>query len=131
MGKKPQHETFAELVKALDRQEVSSTKPRRPGLYGRDQLVDREGHTYTRVAAVSAEQAQELAKAGARVVYDPCGCGGYCGMTWFDRESVQRLAAAGPPVMGRKRGWISHWRAEGGEAYLLVEDDVRWGDLLD
>src|SRR3954449_2549772 len=130
MGKKHQRATFADVVRGLE-QEARTPPPPRPGLHGPTQLVDREGRTYAAVEAVSAKRAQELAQAGAAIVYDPCGCRGYCGLTWFDPEDVHRMVAAGPPTIGRRRGCITEWRAEGGEIYLLVEDDVKWGDVLD
>ena len=126
MGKKHHRASFADVVRALE-QDATTPPPPRPGPA---QLVDREGHTYSAVGAISSRRAQELAEAGAAIVHDPCGCGGYCGLTWFHREDVHRMLAAGPPTTRRRRGCITEWRSERGEVYLLPENDVRWGDVL-
>ena len=88
-----------DFVRALD-QDATTPPPPRPGLHGPAQLVDREGRTYAAVEAISAKRAQELAQAGAAIVYDPCGCGGYCGLTWFDPQDVNRMVAAGRQTSG-------------------------------
>jgi hypothetical protein len=44
------------------------------------------------------------------------------------------MVASGPPTIRhtkRKRGSISEWRTEDGQALLFAEDAVRWSDLLD
>lgn len=105
-----------------------------PGLQGDDEFIDQEGRKYALVQGeVSEDRAYEAAKAGATVVWDPCGCGGACGLDWYSREDVARMVAWGPPDIRskrRRRGSISEWQSEDGHVLLLAEDSVRWADLL-
>ncbi len=82
---------------------------------------------------MSAERAQELADGGAGVVWDACGCGGGCGLDWYAPHQVRQMVAAGPPSIrnNRKRhAFIAEWASADGSRLLLVEQDVRWGNVI-
>lgn len=84
--------------------------------------------------SISAGQAHALVEQGARGAWDPCGCGGYCGVTWFSPDQVSRLLAAGSPLVRstkRRRGSLSEWATEDGRVLVVAEDAVRWADLMD
>lgn len=138
--RRPNAPTFNEIVKEV--REVShegAVVGRGPGLYpderGEVELVDSDGRSYRLTSAeVTALEALQLARSGAGIVWDPCGCGGGCGMTWLSKEEVNAAEAAGPPRIvrkpGRHIGNISSWSTEHGEVYLLAEDKVVWGTHL-
>jgi hypothetical protein len=108
--------------------------PRPGGRLPDGRLSDGTGRIYDRVEdAVGAERATGLLAAGAAVVWDDCGCGGYCGLDWVEGERLDRLRRSGPPSIrrvGPKRGqsgWIEEWHAADGAMLLYVAGDVRWG----
>jgi len=134
MGKHQEHQSFAEMVeevKTAPANLVAADDSRRSG---GDTIVDPDGRRYLRVAReVSSSRAQELAANGAMVAWDRCGCGGFCGLTWYDRDAVARMVASGPPRIRhkkRKRGKISEWHAAHGTDLLLAEGSVCWSGLL-
>lgn len=82
---------------------------------------------------VAAAEALSMAAAGAAVAWDPCSCGGYCGMRWYTRRDVEQMVCAGEPVVRvskRHRGGISEWVTDDGQRLVVAEDAVTWGDLL-
>lgn len=135
MAKRPERQTFADIVRDVESSPSEDAEPRTPGFYDDDVFVDAEGRRYELVdESVGASRAYDAAKGGARVVWDPCGCGGACGMEWFSDDQVARMVATGPPEIRktkRKRGSISEWRDDQGQSLLIAEDAVRWGDLLE
>jgi hypothetical protein len=128
-------QTFADIVR-----EVAAPKPaplpepRGPGFTPEGWLVDQAGRQYVRVAAdISAARALLIAREGAVIVWDSCGCGGYCPLTWFAGDDVSRLVAAGTPRIRRtksKHGLASEWHTDDGRALVLLERDVEWADLM-
>ncbi|MBW3615160.1 MAG: hypothetical protein KY439_07630 [Actinobacteria bacterium] len=132
--------TFNEIVKEV--REVSHERVvvrRGAGFYpnerGEVALVDDDGRSYRLTSAeVTPVEALELARSGAGIVWDPCGCGGGCGMTWLSKDEVDAAVAAGAPKIvrkpGRHIGNISSWTSEDGAVYLLAEDKVVWGTHL-
>lgn len=135
MGRRRDHQSFAEIVEQVK----NSPQPPAPvydapGLHPDGTLVDADGRTYRQVSEeVSSARAFDLAARGAAVAWDSCGCGGYCGFTWYDREAVARMVAAGRPEIRRTkraRGSIAEWLGEDGGSLLLAEGAVRWGELL-
>jgi hypothetical protein len=120
--------TFADIVA-----EVESAPPpqeRSAGYYG-DTVVDAAGNVYGLTASdIDAARARELAATGAVVIWDDCGCGGYCGLEWLDAAEVRALVASGPPDIlhkKRRRGSIAAYATDDGRPLLYVEDAVRWG----
>ena len=76
-----------------------------------------------------------LLRSGALVVWDACGCGGYCGFDWLGAGRRDALVHAGPPRIGgraRRGQWgsMSRWRCDDGTDLLLAENHVRWGHEL-
>jgi hypothetical protein len=129
--KHPSRKSFAEIVQEVEN--LPPVPPPKEGLYA-EMVVDHQGRVYTRVEdKISADRALELASAGATVVWDSCGCGGGCGLDWFDANDVAAMVAAGVPDIGhrkRAQGFISHWRSDAGAELLLAERVVRWGTRL-
>ena len=77
---------------------------------------------------LSPKRAQELVAAGAPVVFDDCGCNGYCGLGWPNDEERRRLARCSPPRVRRKRfGRLEEWRTREGSPVVFVSGDVHWG----
>lgn len=98
-----------------------------------DFLRGRDGVGWTRVGDVlDPTQAQRLVQDGAVVAWDPCGCGGACGLTWLDNAACERLARSAPQVRPSKRyaGAVTQWRNERGGTLLLVQGGIRWGEDL-
>ncbi|MBO9555898.1 hypothetical protein [Cellulomonas sp.] len=134
MRRRPAQRSFADIVR-----EVEST-PRQPleapaaGTLVDGVLTDPDGREYRRVEdTLTANRALALAAAGAVVVWDSCGCGGYCGFEWFSAQDVKAMAASGAPVIRntkRARGNVSEWRSRSGDVLLLAEDDVRWAGRM-
>jgi hypothetical protein len=132
--------TFNDIVKDVQRISNERVVPvRERGLYPDDfgelELVDESGHVYRQASPhLASSEAQDLALAGAGVVWDPCGCGGGCGMTWLSREDVKAAVASGPPKIvykpPRHIGAVSKWVSDNGHVYLLAEEQVLWGDRL-
>ena len=107
--------------------------PRQPGAHGDSLFVDQDGRPYHLAdPSVDASSAQRAAAAGALVVWDPCGCGGYCGYEWLDAEQRSGLGSVVPRIRNTKkrRGRIALYTGEHGGALLLVEESVTWGSTI-
>lgn len=84
-------------------------------------------------ADISAQKAREVAREGAALGWDACGCGGDCGYRWHDAEQVARAAVDGAPEVrqqGRLKGRLALLRSDKGEHLLLAHFPLRWGTLL-
>ena len=105
-----------------------------PGICADGRVITPAGRVYLkRVGDISSADAFDAAAAGAQLAWDACGCNGYCGLTWFDEAEVARMVASGRPTIRRTKkayGSIAEYRSDDGRVLLLVEQDVRWGDLL-
>jgi len=127
VSKRPTRQTFAEVVREVEATPVVP-EPKTGG------VTDPNGTYWTQdIGEISPSEALDLATSGAAVAWDPCGCGGYCGFTWFGPEDVQRLVRAGTPIVRhtkRRHSNISKWVSEAGRSLVIAEDAVRWGDLL-
>ena len=125
--RKPDRPSFADIVREV-REQPAAEELRQPG------VVDPTGTRWRPTQrSISAGQAHALAEKGAHVAWDPCGCGGYCGFTWFSSDDTTRLVAAGTPTVRntkRHRGNISEWQSDDGRVLVVAEDAVRWSDLL-
>lgn len=127
MRKEPKGKTFAEVVREVEQ---------RPVVPVRDYsgVVDPSGRRWHQhLAEISPARALELAKEGAPVAWDPCGCGGYCGFDWYAADDVARMVAAGTPKVRqtkRHRGNLSVWTSEDGGVLVVAEDAVQWGDVI-
>lgn len=127
MDAKRRRRSFADIVAEV-REQPAAVEPLPTG------VVDPEGtRWHPGTSSISEGQAHALVERGARVAWDPCGCGGYCGFTWFGPEDAAQLVAAGTPKVrrtSRHRGNISKWTAEDGRVLVVAEDAVRWGHLM-
>jgi hypothetical protein len=123
---------MAEMVEQLRSQRLDPVKDA-PEVDG---LVGPGGVAFVRVQTdMSPNQAVLAVRAGALVVWDPCGCGGYCGYDWLDVDRRQALLRAERPRIGRRPkkgrwGSVSLWRSGSGIELLLATADVRWGAEL-
>lgn len=130
--REPSFRAIVEAVKATP--QVAPPDRVQPGIDADGTVVAPGGRTYRRTARdISAADAFTAAAAGAQLAWDPCGCGGYCGLTWFDEATVARMVVAGRPHIRRTkngRGAISTYRSDDGHILLLAEDTVRWGSYL-
>lgn len=134
MAKRTARQSFAEIVREVHTAPPAAiAEPTGPDLSS-GRAKDPGGHIWEKVAGgTSATRAFALASAGGVVAWDPCGCGGYCGITWYDRDDVARLVAAGKPHVRnnkRYRGSLSEWATTDGRRLVLAEAEVRWGHLL-
>jgi hypothetical protein len=98
--------------------------------------ADPAGNRYELVSdKLDPLEALTLARGGALIVYDSCGCGGDqgCRLDWLSSADVARLAMASPPVVGRPRttwGRLAHWRSAQGQDLIETALNVRWGDRI-
>jgi hypothetical protein len=99
-------------------------------------LLSPDGRTFDRVQReIAPNDAVMLLRSGALVVWDACGCGGYCGFDWLGAARRNALLNADPPRIGgraRRAQWgsMSHWRCDDGTDLLLAANHVRWGQEL-
>jgi hypothetical protein len=128
VSKESKGKTFADIVREVDEQPLVPT----PDYSG---VVDRNGRRWHRhLAEISPARALELAKAGAQVAWDPCGCGGYCGFDWYGADQVARMVASGTPKVRhskRRTGSISQWATADGGVLVVAESAVQWGGIID
>lgn len=125
--------SFADVVKQVREQPPG---PRRstvgPGLTSGGTFVDPDGVEYTEVGVVAPEAAPELVRAGARVVFDSCGCGSDHGadhaLAW-STAADPHLSATSPVLLTRRHGLaeLRLWRAGDGREVIQAAGDVEWG----
>lgn len=127
MTKQPKGKTFAEVVREVEQEPVEPVRDY-------SGVVDPTGtRWHQHLAEISPARALELAKEGAGIAWDRCGCGGYCGFDWYAADDVARMVAAGTPKLRhtkRKRGNLSLWKNEAEGLLVVAEDAVQWGDVL-
>lgn len=127
MSKQPKGQTFAQVVREVEQQPVV------PDL-DYSGVVDPGGTRWRQdLAEISPARALELAKQGAPIAWDPCGCGGFCGFDWYAADDIARMVAAGTPTVShtkRKRGNLSVWKNQAGEVLVVAEDAVQWGGVI-
>jgi len=130
--------SFVDIVADVKREAAAALPVQPPvGFTIEGDIVSPDGRRFAGDLAVDIDEsraAEVVAEPGTIVVYDPCGCGGYCGLDWFHGEQVDRLRAAGlPAVRGRRKhgSWrMTEWRSDDGVALLLIDGRVSWGGLL-
>lgn len=99
---------------------------RRSSFHG-DHLHGPDGRSYRRSDdQITPARAQDLLRAGALMVVDDCGCGGYCGLDWPDAAERATLARRPPSLTKRRAGWLEEWHSPEGGRLLLQNGDVRW-----
>jgi hypothetical protein len=127
-------ETFAEVI-----ERVKAQPPRGPhapvGRHG-DYWGDPDNVRFELVTdRLSPADARKLARQGAAIVYDACGCGGdECDLDWLTRVDVERITASGPPVLHPSkhgRADLEHWHsAHDGKDLIVAAVQVSWGDRI-
>lgn len=130
-GKSPRRPTFAEVV-AEARAAVPAPPPAPPcpGWYD-GEIVERDGTVWVRVErGISVAAAHRLVVAGARVVWDPCGCGGYCTPTWVDRAGLVAMTARRPDVPRDRDASFDHYADQRHGVLVVVSGDVSWAGVL-
>lgn len=127
--------TFAEIVAAVGSEpaRIPEYGTATPGRYSGDVLYDPEGHPLHEVDdhALEAEEVRAAVLAGARVVWDSCGCGGYCNaLEWPESAALRREAARSAPRFRKNDGGrVTRLAGAGGEV-LLVAGGIRWGEVF-
>ncbi|MFS0702939.1 hypothetical protein AB6N23_00310 [Cellulomonas sp. 179-A 9B4 NHS] len=127
MRRKPDTTSFAEVVREV-REQPPVAAPEPSGVTDPDGNRWRPG-----TGSITPGQAHALLEQGARAAWDPCGCGGGCGFTWFGPQETTRLIASGTPTVRstkRHRGNLSVWTTDDGRVLVVAEDAVRWADLM-
>lgn len=128
VSKRPKGKTFAEVVREVEQQPVAPVRDY-------SGVVDPGGtRWHQHLAEISPARALDLAREGASIAGDPCGCGGYCGFDWYGPEDVARMLLAGTPKVRRtkrRQGNISEWINADGGVLVVLEDAVEWGGVID
>ena len=127
--------TFAEIVAAVEAMpaELSEPKEIKPGLFNGELLYDPEGRELTSTSdrALEPTEVRAAVLAGARVVWDSCGCGGYCNtLVWPDPAVLRREAERSSPRFRKNDpGRVDLLTGAGGDV-LLVSGGMRWGEAI-
>jgi len=126
-------ESFAEIVREERARPPRPDRTRLPP--GRhDDLLVLDGRRYTLITEpLEAAQARTLVRNGAQLAFDPCGCGGRCGIQILHEHALARQH--GNPTIGQgpnHPGSLSSWAAvEPPETTLvLASGHVSWGQAL-
>ena len=137
MSKKggPKRPTFAEIVAAVEANLPVIPEPGEitPGRYSGTTLYDLDGSPLVETDRRSLEPKEITAAvlAGARLVWDSCGCGGYCNdLTWPDPVALRLEATRSTPRFRKADpARVELLTGASGEV-LLATGGLRWGDLL-
>ena len=131
----PRGQSFAEIVAV-----VASTSSARsaeavikPGVYNGSTVYDPEGRELltTDGRALEPAEVQSAVLAGARLVWDACGCGGYCGeLKWPDRVALRKEAERSSPRFRISAPVRVEILTGGGGDVLLASGGIQWGDLI-
>ena len=84
--------------------------------------------------SIAPDEALELARAGALIAFEGCGCGGSasCPIAWFSPSEVKALVEAGTPSVAKRHAswsWIDVWTS-GDSVVVFAHGNVRWADLM-
>jgi hypothetical protein len=128
--------TFADIVRSERERPARTREPRlHPGRHG-DLLVTADHRRWALVTEdLAPSDAVRLVHDGSLLAFDPCGCGGACGIEIIDPSTIADLDRAGPPTVSsdpRHPGSLSHWTSqeEPGTALVLAAGRVSWGRAL-
>lgn len=127
--------SFAEIVRE---ERARPPRPDRtrvpPGRH--DDLLVLDGRRYTLITEpLEAARARTLVRDGAQLAFDPCGCGGRCGIQILHEHALAGSRQHGNPTIGQgpnHPGSLSSWAAvEPPETTLvLASGHVIWGRAL-
>jgi hypothetical protein len=137
MAKRPRSRTFAELSKEPTWSETDAARTgrhaaRRGTFNAAGEFFDLDGEQLQRVKSeVTPAEAQRLVLAGAAVVIEECGCGGWAGCRpeWIaDDQLAQLRGGPKPRFTGRHDAptWIDAW-ANDVRTVVFAHGDVEWG----
>jgi hypothetical protein len=128
--------TFADIVRsAIDNPKAPDTRRLPPGRHN-DVLVTANQRRWSLVVDnISHAEAQSLLGEGAALAFDPCGCGGACGLDLLPADVTAGLIDAKPPTTSsdpRYPGTMSHWTAadDPTTSLILASGRVVWGRAL-
>ena len=141
MAKSPRRSTFADLVQQPTWSETKaahtgSHAPRPGSFNAAGDFFDPAGRKLRLAAAdIEPEQAKALVEAGAMVVAEACGCGGFsgdCTPEWVNEDQLPRLRRGEAPVFTGRHGaptWLDVWTNDEGTV-VFAHGDVSWGNAL-
>jgi hypothetical protein len=127
--------TFAQIVADVEARPTAFVEPLviTPGKFSGDKLYDLAGHQLTEIdgPALEPDEVRAGVLDGALVVWDACGCGGYCNaLVWPEPADLRREAMkSGPRYRKGDPGRVTRWTGDGGDV-LLIQGGYRWGDLF-
>ncbi len=131
-GTRPRTPSMAELV-ASERNRPRTEDPRlvTPGRVNREgRLCDPDGTILSLVDGECDELAAAAAvRAGARVAFEGCGCGGGCTPEWFGADELREVADPPHAVRGAAPSWIEIWQSPAGQV-VFVHGDFAWPKLF-
>lgn len=132
---RPRRQTFAEIVAVVDSTSsvLSEDVVIKPGVFNGSTLYDPEGRELVPTDGRALEPAgvQLAVLAGARLVWDACGCGGCCNdLEWPDRVALRKEAERSLPRF-RKSDPVKVEVLTGSAGdVLLASGRIRWGDIF-
>ena len=130
---KQQRQSLAQIAAELATKPAEAREPEPiiPGRYNDGTLYDLDGRPLAVAEDINFAELQAAALDGATVVWDPCGCGGYCNaLTWFTSADLRREALKATP-RGRKNDPAGATRLTGSAGdVILIAGGLRWGDLF-
>lgn len=104
-----------------------------PGRLNGETLYDLEGHALVRRddRALDPVEVQTEVLAGVRLVWDSCGCGGYCNvLERVDPVALRKEAERSAPVFHKADAVEVRTLTGAGGEVLLASGGLCWGALL-
>ena len=132
---RPRRQTFAEIVAVVDSTSsvLSEDVVIKPGVFNGSTLYDPEGRELVPTDGRALEPAgvQLAVLAGARLVWDACGCGGYCNdLEWPDRVALGKEAERSLPRFRKSDPVKVEVLTGSGGDVLFASGRIRWGDIF-
>ncbi|GAA2740957.1 hypothetical protein GCM10009868_05140 [Terrabacter aerolatus] len=141
MPRRPKDRTFTEILTEPTWSESEAARSGqhapRPGTFNAaGDFFDPHGTRLEPVRDdVTPDEAQRLVDAGALVVHEACGCGGWgagCTPTWLGDERLAQLRRGPEPRFTHRSGaptWIDVW-ANDERSVVYAHGDVLWGSAI-
>ena len=132
---RPRRQTFAGIVAVVDSTSsvLSEDVVIKPGVFNGSTLYDPEGRELVPTDGRALEPAgvQLAVLAGARLVWDACGCGGYCNdLEWPDRVALRKEAERSLPRFRKSDPVKVEVLTGSGGDVLLASGRIRWGGIF-